>query len=124
MILSSPEGEDAVKRDKKLNGFLIKHTEDQAASLVASANGCGAEAWRLLVRRYDPKTAESRRGLMKQICNMKTAKSHSDLENKILELEKLVKRWEISSGKELEDDHKVANLTGLCPEELQNWQHR
>ena len=114
-------GAQGIVRDKLLNRFLVTHTSGTAGAIVSAANGCGGEAWRMLTQRYDPKTAESRRGLIKRIANFKQCKNYTDLENSVREFEKMVRRLEAHTGKPFDEDMKVANLTSICTDELKSW---
>ena len=118
---SSTYGEEGVKRDKLLYNFLVQNTEDTAAAIVRATDNCGSEAWRALCNRYDPKTAESRRKLMKRMSNMKQAKNLEELEGKIREMEKIVRKWEAASNKAMDEDLQVANITSICPNNMQSW---
>ena len=118
---SSTYGEEGVKRDKLLYNFLVQNTEDTAAAIVRATDNCGSEAWRALCNRYDPKTAESRRKLMKRMSNMKQAKNLEELEGKIREMEKIVRKWEAASNRTLDEDLQVANITSICPNNMQSW---
>ena len=112
-------GEEGRRNDAQLNAYLVSHTEGQAAQIISAANGSGCEAWRLLVRRYDPRTSESKRALMKRVINTQMAKSMADLERTLQEWEIVLRRYEKASGQSIHDDIKVNCLIAMCPVRLQ-----
>lgn len=112
-------GQEQIKLDIQLNAYLISHTDGQAGQLVSSASGVGFEAWRLLMKRYDPRTSESKRALMKRVINIQPAKNMQDLERTIQEWEESLRRYEKATGKELDADIKVNTIIAMCPPKLQ-----
>ena len=58
---------------------------------------------------------------MKRMSNMKQAKNLEDLEGKIREMEKLVRKLEANTGKAMDEDLQVANITSICPHNMQAW---
>ena len=115
------KGEDGVKHDKSLHAYLLGHTGGEAAAIMAPSQGCGCEAWRLLCNRFDPKTAETKRALMKQITIPMVSKSHKELDGHILQWEQLIRRYEEATGKGMDTEHKVCTLIEMCPERLREW---
>jgi len=115
----SAKGEAGTKLDNDINCFLIHNTSGEAAAIIAQGNDCGCEAWRLLVKRYDPKTAESKRALMKSIMKTRTARNHIELEKNINEWELSIRRWEETTSKDVEDEQKVCTIIEMCPPKLQ-----
>ena len=115
----SSKGDEGIDLDKQLLVYLTQHTSDQAGDLVSSSGECGFESWRLLVKRYDPRTAESQRALMAKIMDAKPCKTIDELERKMQEWEHLMRRWQKAAGKRLEDDMKVTCIIRLCPARLQ-----
>ena len=82
------EREDCKKFNTLLFNILITKLKGEAFSLVSSVkDGCGFEAWRLLMKRYEPRTPATRRALLKSIFNMKSAKKVDEIEKNILKLE-------------------------------------
>ena len=80
--------ESCKKFNSLLYNILITKLKGEAFSLVTSVvDGCGFEAWRLLMRRYAPRTPATKRALLKSIFNMKAAKKVDEIEKNILKLE-------------------------------------
>ena len=72
--------DDMTRMDRKkfntlLYNILITKLKGKAFNIVSSVHdGCGLEAWRLLMKRYEPRTPATKRALLKTIFNMKAAK--------------------------------------------------
>ena len=113
-------GDEGVKMNAELGAFLEFHTEGPAAQTISTAQGSGVEAWRLLSRRYDPRTSESKRALMKRVVNVTPAKTLSELERTLQKWEITVRRYEGATGTSLNDDIKVNCLIALCPPRLED----
>merc|ERR1711888_320540 len=116
---SDQERDDCKKFNTLLFNILITKLKGEAFSLVSSVkDGCGFEAWRLLMKRYEPRTPATRRALLKSIFNMKSAKKVDEIEKNILKLEETYKRYEMMSPDKLPDDIKTVIMIGLCTPEL------
>ena len=67
--------EDCKKFNTMLFNILITKLKGEAFNIVSSVkDGCGFEGWRLLMKRYEPRTLATKRALLKTIFNMKAAK--------------------------------------------------
>ena len=99
--------------------FLECYTDGPAAQTIVPAQGSGVEAWRLLTRRYDPRTSESKRALMKRVVNTPPAKNLSELEKTMQNWETTVRRYENATDELLNEDIKVNCLIALCPSRLE-----
>ena len=73
--------------DKDIYNYLIAKTKDEAGTIVSQGQDSGCEAWRLLALKYDPKSAETKRALVKKITIPKTSETIAELEKNIIELE-------------------------------------
>ena len=94
---------------KKLNGMLCQHlelyTEGEAGGLVESVTDSGVEtekrngmeAWRLITKRFAPKTAAAAMKLQRDAMKIGEAKSHDDIWQKIQQLEKLERMFKLHS---------------------------
>ena len=107
-----------VDLDHKINNLLISKTKGEAGTIVSQGDGCGSEAWRRLMNRYDPKTAETKRALMKKITIPKLAKNIPDLDKNLIEWEYNIRRYEAASGKPMDHDHKICTIIEMCPHTL------
>ena len=103
-----------------MSAFLEYHTEGPAAQILVEAHGSGVEAWRLLTKRYDPRTSESKRALMKKVVNTPAVKNMADLEKALQTWEISCRRYERATDTELNDDIKVNCLIALCPPRLED----
>ena len=77
---------DAAKRfSMVLYDVLITKLRGEAFSIVSSVrDGCGLEAWRLLMKRYEPRTPATKRALLKTIFNIKAAKKVEEIKRNLL----------------------------------------
>ena len=112
------KGQIAGEYDSHILAFLNHHTKGDAHSIVNQSKDCGCEAWRALQQRYDPRTNESRRALMKKMLIVRRCKSHKELEGKVYEWETDLRRYEEATSKKVEDDQKVCTIIEMCPDKL------
>lgn len=102
-----------------LQAILVTHTEDEAWRIVDSAKDFGGlEAYRLLKRRYAPKTAGTKRAMLKAIINNPQCKSVHLVESNLMKLEDLIKKYENMTETRLPEDLKVTVLIDLCHKDL------
>ena len=80
-------GPDCVEIDPQVNVAFAELLEGEALDIVQNtARGAGFEAWRKLVRRFDPQTVGRKRTLLSRIINPGTVKVH--------ELSRAIDQWE------------------------------
>ena len=118
--------EDARTAIKKFNGLLynilVTKLRGEAFNIVSSVrDACGLEAWRLVMRRYEPRTAGTKRALLKSLFNMKAAKKIEDIERNILRVEEIYARYEVMSKEAIQEDIKTVIMTELCTPELKEY---
>ena len=82
---------------KRFNGLLynvlVTKLKGEAFNIVSSVrDACGLEAWRLLMRRYEPRTPGTKRALLKNLFNMKAAKRIEEIEKNLLRVEETYAR--------------------------------
>ena len=114
----STKGFKAGEHDTEIYCFLLHYTKGDAAAIVGQAKDCGCEAWRLLMKRYDPRTAESKRAMMKKIVVIKASKTHIELEKHLYEWEQNIRRYEETTLKPIDGDSKVCTIIEMCPPKL------
>ena len=118
---------DAVRNAcKRFNGLLynvlVTKLKGEAFNIVSSVrDACGLEAWRLLMRRYEPRTPGTKRALLKNLFNMKAAKKIEEIERNLLRVEETYARYEIMSNAAIPEDIKTVILTELCTPELKEY---
>jgi hypothetical protein len=112
------KGQEGVDTDKEIYNYLIAKTKGEAGTIVSQGQGCGCEAWRLLALRYDPKSAETKRALMKKITIPKISKTITELDKNIMDWEYNIRRYEEASDKPMDQDHKVCTIIEMCPHNL------
>ena len=80
-------GPDSVEINPQVYVALAELLEGEALDIVQNTTrGAGLEAWRKLVRRFDPQTVGRKRTLLSRIINPGTVKVH--------ELSRAIKQWE------------------------------
>merc|ERR1712240_811926 len=85
--------------------FMVTKLSGEAFKIVTSVrDGCGIEAWRLIMKRYEPRTPATKRALFKTIFNMKAAKKVEEIEKNVLKLEEIYTRYETMAKDKLPED--------------------
>ena len=80
-------GPDSVEINPQVYVALAELLEGEALDIVQNTTrGAGLEAWRKLVRRFDPQTVGRKRTLLSRIVNPGTVKVH--------ELSRAIEQWE------------------------------
>ena len=111
---------------KRFNGLLynllVTKLKGEAFNIVSSVrDACGLEAWRLLMRRYEPRTPGTKRALLKSLFNMKPAKRIEEIEKNLLRVEEIYARYEVMSKAAIPEDIKTVIMTELCTPELREY---
>ena len=111
---------------KKFNGLLynllVTKLKGEAFTIVSSVrDSSGLEAWRLLMRRYEPRTPGTKRALLKTLFNMKPAKRIEEIEKNLLRVEEIYARYEVMSKAAIPEDIKTVIMTELCTPELKEY---
>ena len=116
---SDQEHADCKKFSTMLNNILVAKLKGEAFTIVSSVrDGSGFEAWRLLMKRYEPRTPGTKRALLKAIFNLKAAKKVEDIEKNVLRLEEIFNRYEVMAKEGLPEDIKTVIMIELCTPEL------
>ena len=112
--------DDMTRMDcKKFNtlpyNILITKLKGETFNIVSSVHdGCGLEAWRLLMKRYELRTPVTKRPLLNTIFNMKAAKKVEEIEKILLKLEDIFTRCETMANNKLPEDIKTVIMMELC----------
>lgn len=83
-----------------------------------AGEGNGLESYRQIKHRYEPRTAGTKRALLKQLICIRSANRVDEVEQKVRHMEELIKRYETMSGSKLPEDLKVTGLIDLCCKEI------
>ena len=84
----------------------------------------GLEAWRLLVRRYEPEAAIRTLGLLQLILNpMPLSENVTGFEEALSKWELTISRWESAANDSLNEGVKVALVLKMAPESLRQNLH-
>ena len=109
---------DESERDalKKFNGMLfnilVTKLRGEAFTIVSSVrDGCGLEAWRLVMKRYEPRTPGTKRALLKSLFNMKAARKVEEIEKNLLKVEEIYSRYESMTKERMPEDIKTVIMT-------------
>jgi hypothetical protein len=107
------------KFSHRLFATVISCTEEDAFRLANSVNDqSGLEAYRLLKKRYEPKTPGTKRALLKSIINNPQSKKVQEVEANLMRIEDLMKKYESIATEKLPEDLKVTVIMDLCHKEL------
>ena len=114
---------------RQLFFMLAMMTKGPALAIVRQAEISGGgpnglEAWRLLVRRYEPEAATRTLGLLQQILNpMPFPENVTGFEEALSKWELTISRWESSANDSLNEGVKIALLLKMAPESLRQSLH-
>ena len=109
---------------RQLFCMLAMMTKGPALAIVRQAEISGGgpnglEAWRLLVRRYEPEASTRTLGLLQQILNpVPFPDNVTGFEEALSKWELTISRWESSSHDALNEGVKIALLLKMAPEPL------
>ena len=84
---------------KRFNGMLynilVTKLRGEAFNIASSVrDACGLEAWRLVLKRYEPRTPGTKRALLKSLFNMKAARKVEEIEKNLLRAEDIYTCYE------------------------------
>ena len=119
------EVEDLESWVNQLYSVLQTLCEKEAFTIVRSAGkNMGLEAWRKLVRRYDPSTGGRRRAMLKHILNTPKCGRVEDLSMALETWEEQLRQYESrkradGTRHQVDEEIKVAILEHLCPAEIE-----
>ena len=114
---------------RQLFFMLAMMTKGPALAIVRQAEISGGgpnglEAWRLLVRRYEPEASTRTLGLLQQILNpVPFPDNVTGFEEALSKWELTISRWESSAHDALNEDVKIALLLKMTPEPLRQNLH-
>ena len=117
--------EDIESIDSQLYAMLQTLCEKEAFTIVRSAGkNLGLEAWRRLVKRYDPTTGGRRRSMLRHILTPQKVTKIEELSAAVEVWEESVRQYESrkkSDGSRhvLDEEIKIAVLEHLCPTEIE-----
>ena len=109
----------------QLYSVLQTLCEKEAFTIVRSAGkNMGLEAWRKLVRRYDPSTGGRRRAMLKHILNPPKCGRVEDLSMALETWEEQLRQYESrkradGTRHQVDEEIKIAILEHLCPAEIE-----
>ena len=118
--------EDIESIDSQLYAMLQTLCEKEAFTIVRSAGkNLGLEAWRRLVKRYDPTTGGRRRAMLRHILNPQKVGKIEELSAAVEVWEESVRQYESrkkadGSRHVLDEEIKIAVLEHLCPTEIEH----
>ena len=117
-----PQMRDDVKEfSAQIFKLLVNITEDEPFKICnAAPSGEGLEVLRLLRKRYDPRTPGTKRALLKVMMNITSCKKLGDVQQMIMKVEALVKKYDelAGVGSALPEDLVVTMMIEVCSKEL------
>ena len=117
--------EDIEGIDTQVYAVLQTLVEKEPFTIVRSAGKHrGFDAWRRLVKRYDPSTGNRRRAMLRHIISPNKCTKLEDLSNTIESWEEEVRLYEQRKRPDgtrhvLDEEIKISTLEFLCPNELE-----
>ena len=103
----------------KFYSILLSCMEDDAFWICHSVkDGNGLEAMRLLMKRYEPRTPGTKRALLKAVINNAPAMKPEDIEKNLMNVEELMKKYEVLGGESLPEDLRVTVIIDLCTKDF------
>jgi hypothetical protein len=117
MIDDSMYGANVQDFSIKLHATMISCAEEDPFKIANSVQS-GLEAFRLLKKRYEPRTPGAKRALSKAIINNPQSKKIGDIEKNLMHVEGLIKRYENMTEGDLPEDLKVTIYIDLCQKDL------
>ena len=114
---------DSVEINPQVYVALAELLEGEALDIVQNTTqGAGLEAWRKLVRRFDPQTVGRKRTLLSRIINHGTVKVH-ELSRAIEQWEERVRSYQSRAREKMSDDVRSGILTEMGPEHIKTHIH-
>ena len=114
---------DSVEINPQVYVALAELLEGEALDIVQNTTrGAGLEAWRKLVRRFDPQTVGRKRTLQSRIINPGTVKVH-ELSRAIEQWEERVRWYQSRAREKISEDVRSGILTEMCPEHIKTHIH-
>ena len=115
--------EDLQSKDHQLFCVLVQQTEGEANDIVSNSQNRGLEAWRKLVRRWDPLTGGRIRNLLRLVISPGRS-TYAELQGALERWEEQVQKYTNSKDKSgnrrlLPEDIKMAALESLVPTDLE-----
>ena len=101
--------------DTKFHVLLMNITTDDALLIVESVPDRGFEAWRLLSKRYDPKSGTFELDRMLRLTNRKQCANLNELPAAVDQMEKDIRSYEARSVNKFPEEWKMPLLIQLVP---------
>ncbi len=108
-----------LRLDIRTHNMLVSTCTGEALEIVnattdtATGRGSGLEAWRLITKRWSPRTAMRKRRILREILGFQPVKDPLVIESSVRKLEELIKQYEMM-GERLSDEIKASILLGIA----------
>ena len=112
--------EPAVEANDELYEYLTLVTSDDALTLVEKFKDNGFEAWRQLMKRYNPLGGRFELDRMTHLLRRKACKALSEVPSAVDALEKDIAGYEARSANKFPEEWKAPLLIQLLPESHRN----
>lgn len=112
-----PDGDSEHKKfSKVLYRFLMAKTTDTANRIIQNGDpGNGIDAWRRLTFQFDPNLASLSQCHLKAILAIPRAKDTNEAVANIQKLEDLIRKYEKTRDKELDEELKIQRMFDILP---------
>ena len=120
-IFADVEDDDRIKMSAELYSLIVTLVSGEALTVVRGVAGNGWEAWHKLQIRFDPKTPARALRMMMGVMQPKKVKDVRELQSALMEWEVKLKQLEVEHDIEIDEKIKLALLTSMIPNELQDY---
>ena len=117
------EGEDwkgIKKRSGELYHILRMNLSGEAKVIIEEADGDGVRAWQLLAKAYSKRTLAKTLRKYKEVMSPGVAKGTDEVIQRLITWEAKVKDLEKEEGMQLNNMVKLAGMTEICTQEIQD----
>lgn len=98
----SEEADEVKAFGAELQQPLFDRTSGTAWDIaIGGGEGNGLESYRQIKRRYEPRTAGTKRAVLKQLTCIRSASRVDEVEHKVKHMEELIKRYDTMPGSSL-----------------------
>ena len=115
--LGPMQWDQAIVADAKLHDFLLMMLGEDALILVETPDleSRGFEAWRLLMKRYNPSGGQYELDAMMALMSLSAVKDITQLPGAISRFERDVKLYERRAGRPFPEEFKIPTILRLLP---------
>ena len=118
--LCNTVGTDTAARDafaKELHSAITRFVEGEPLRTVMGSTN-GFATWRLLLKRYHPRSSGTKRQTLTKMLTLTTCKTFTELDAAMLKMAWVIREYDRASTQVLVDEIKAKSLVNTCPCEV------